>query len=928
LKKLLTVLLVVALVLGLGSVALAAGFSDTTDLSKDIQGSINKLSALSIISGYPDGTFKPANTITRAEFAKIACIAGGMGANADVLKSSTSKFTDVAAGQWYTGFVNLANSQGWVKGFPDGTFRPNATITYAEVITVLTRLLGYNDNLPGPWPVDYIAKAGALDITEDVSFDANSAATRVDVAVMADATLDCTIVKWDNDTEDFEEDEDDTTLLEDSFDSAVNDDYYIADSKYDNGTWKIKVEATDEDEEGLATYSDENDGSQPSKWYDLADNVVVSDDSLPTGLGGKIADLVYNDDDEVIVFINVTSTSVSLDGEDLDIDADDIENSDNGTNDDDDDYTYGTKYDVDGKNYDIADWVVDTERLIPNPDANRYYKVRLNSDGEIFDISAKNNKTPAIVDEYDADSAELSLKDPGNHGAYEDIEDIDFDSDDVLIESDTLGKFIEPSELKENDLLLVDEDPDAYGYDYYIEVLTGIDQEGTLDGFEEGEDADDLDQIEISGEWYDVAGTTLLSTDGGEDFDGEISNSDLEDSYDATIKYALNGCNQVTVAISDADGSEGNTSYGVVTEVVDTNASGKITKIKVMKKDGTESSYTVDTSDVEVYYAHTDGTYTGKELDVDDFIKFSVNDDNEVDNLTILAYDNGGGPDGFTDPSAAGSANVRDDYSDEDSADYIGEIIGGDDDNNRITFTRDSDGRTISYKVNDSTIVFNADPANDDDVAEIVDVDDLVDWASDSSITDKYAYVQYDGTTVDYIFIHSDVSGSTDVDFAAVLKAYTKSSDDWVRIDAKGNTENYEVKSGNPDKGSIYNYSITGNKFSTKRYTGYYEDGSELEVTSANAVFDPEDSVVADTYGKVNKVDKSELTLTLTDDTNVILDADTVIYDYSDYYDDGSDPDYCSSISSISKNDWVWYVLDEDGNADLVVIINNNETLD
>lgn len=882
-KKLITALLVVAMMLSLCSVAFAAGFSDTTDLGKDAQASINKLNALSIINGYPDGTFKPANNITRAEFAKIACIAGGMGSSADMLKSSTSKFSDVKTGEWYTGYVNLANSQGWVKGFPDGTFRPNAKISYAEVITVLTRLLGYNDNLPGPWPVDYIAKAGALDITEDVSFDANVPAARGDVAVMTDATLDCPIVEWDNDIEDFLEYGDERTLMEDAFDAAVNDDYYIVDSKNDKGTWQIQVRATDSDEEGLADYSDDNDGKQPSKWYDLADDVVISDGSLMTGLGGKIADLVYNDDDEVIEFIDVTSTSVSLDGEDLDVDTDDIKDG------------YPTKYDVDGKNYDVADWIVDKAKFVSSPNPDAYYKLSINSDGEIYKVETKNDKTPAVVDEYDADSAELTVKEAGNYEAYDEIEDIEFDSDDVLIESDAQGKFVEASELKENDLILVEKG--SYGYDYYIEVLTGTDKEGTLDGYETGSP----DQIEINGEWYDVAATCLLSTDGGEEFAEVQSDSDFDDCYDANVKFALNGANQVTVVISDADGTEGNTAYGVVTKIVDTDADGVVTKIKVMKKDGSEQSYSVDTDDVELQYTGTN------ELAVDDFIKFAVNADNEIDSLTILAYDNGTGA-AFTNPHTTGTADVKADYSDSDSGLYIGTITDGDDDNNRITFKKDG-GSAVNYKVNDNTVIFNAEPANgsSDDVAEIVSKDDLLDWAADTTfVGTKYAYVQYDGSTVEYIFINSNVAGSTDVNYASVLRAYNKSTDKWVKIDEKGTFNNYEVKSGSPEKGSIYNYTITGSKFSYKSET-----------------FDPEDTVTAATYQAVTKVDKTEKTVTLVNGTNVLLDDETVIYDYSDYYEDGSDPEYGSSISAISKGDDVWYVLDTDGNADLIVIVNN-----
>ena len=59
-------------------------------------------------------------------------------ANANV----SSKFSDVAAGEWYTGWVNLASNNGIISGYPDGTFRPNQTLTLNEVLTLCVKALG------------------------------------------------------------------------------------------------------------------------------------------------------------------------------------------------------------------------------------------------------------------------------------------------------------------------------------------------------------------------------------------------------------------------------------------------------------------------------------------------------------------------------------------------------------------------------------------------------------------------------------------------------------------------------------------------------------------------------------------------------------------------------------------------------------------
>jgi hypothetical protein len=110
-------------------------------------------------------------------------------------------------------------------GDGNGNFRPNDTITNQEVITVLLRLLGYNDNLTGTWPVNYVTQANKIEILDDVNIVASAAAKRADVVVMLDATLDATLVTYSKDTNEFVDKQttiggsnvNNITLLEDSF---------------------------------------------------------------------------------------------------------------------------------------------------------------------------------------------------------------------------------------------------------------------------------------------------------------------------------------------------------------------------------------------------------------------------------------------------------------------------------------------------------------------------------------------------------------------------------------------------------------------------------------------------------------------------------------------------------------------------------------
>src|SRR5699024_5393172 len=85
-------------------------------------------------AGYEDGTVRPNGNITRAEFATIAArflsdVYGG-----------TSMFTDIT-GHWAEDYINRAAAAGWINGYADGTFRPNAYITRAEAVTLINRML-------------------------------------------------------------------------------------------------------------------------------------------------------------------------------------------------------------------------------------------------------------------------------------------------------------------------------------------------------------------------------------------------------------------------------------------------------------------------------------------------------------------------------------------------------------------------------------------------------------------------------------------------------------------------------------------------------------------------------------------------------------------------------------------------------------------
>ncbi len=98
---------------------------------------IGYMQQFGIITGYADGSFRPDASVTRAEFAAIA-------SRFERLTEGTKSFSDVPSSHWAAKYINFAATRGWVNGYADGTFRPNNSITRAEVAAVTCRLLERN----------------------------------------------------------------------------------------------------------------------------------------------------------------------------------------------------------------------------------------------------------------------------------------------------------------------------------------------------------------------------------------------------------------------------------------------------------------------------------------------------------------------------------------------------------------------------------------------------------------------------------------------------------------------------------------------------------------------------------------------------------------------------------------------------------------
>lgn len=110
----------------------SASFTDVSIHNKYYD-AINYLQENGIINGYSDGTFKPFQTVNRAEFLKIII----EGSNIPLDVNSPTPFNDVQTDSWYTKYIQKAYSQGWINGYEDGTFKPEQTISKVEALKIL-----------------------------------------------------------------------------------------------------------------------------------------------------------------------------------------------------------------------------------------------------------------------------------------------------------------------------------------------------------------------------------------------------------------------------------------------------------------------------------------------------------------------------------------------------------------------------------------------------------------------------------------------------------------------------------------------------------------------------------------------------------------------------------------------------------------------
>lgn len=201
LKRVLTMIMAIAMMMSLMVVGAGAAFSDSKDIAN--KDAVEKMVSLNIINGRDDGKFDPSGIVTRAEMAKMIAIALNGGNDPKLSASSvvTSSFTDTKS-HWAAGYIEYAVNMGIVSGLGDNTFAPDQGVTATQAAKMLLVALGYDaqyEKFVGTtWALNVNKIAMQKGLYEEIQgIDPNAPMTRDNAAQMTANFCDSTMVKYE-----------------------------------------------------------------------------------------------------------------------------------------------------------------------------------------------------------------------------------------------------------------------------------------------------------------------------------------------------------------------------------------------------------------------------------------------------------------------------------------------------------------------------------------------------------------------------------------------------------------------------------------------------------------------------------------------------------------------------------------------------------
>ena len=301
LKKTIAVVLAFAMIFSMGIMSTFA-YSDV-EANTTVGEAVGILSNLNILNGFEDGTFKPDDTVTRAQMAAIICRTLGYESQAQS-SAGTTIFDDVAADHWAAGYINVAQSLGIINGYGNGNFGPEDQVTYEQAVKMIVCALGYDlvAQAKGGYPTGYLSVASSEGITKSANGKVGDAAKRSTVAVLVYNSLEVRLLdqkSWTTDGSDEYSKSDDTILSK-----------YLEVNKWEGVVTKVPfvdyVASYDADEtpkisiEGFYKYysGDKEYRSDLQKGEDSITDVDCSLVDAGSFLGKKVIAYIGSDEDE------------------------------------------------------------------------------------------------------------------------------------------------------------------------------------------------------------------------------------------------------------------------------------------------------------------------------------------------------------------------------------------------------------------------------------------------------------------------------------------------------------------------------------------------------------------------------------------------------------------------------------------------------
>ena len=194
--------LVLALVMTMSLVTISAGAKDFTDDSTiKYDEAVDVMSAVKVIDGYTDGSFKPAATLTRGAAAKIICNMILGPTTAAALSADAAPYSDVPANHVFAGYISYCAKEGIISGYADGTFRPAGTLTGYAFMKMLLGALGYDAAIEGytgaNWSIAVAKRALNVGLDDgNADFVGTKAVTREEACLYAFNTLKADMVEY------------------------------------------------------------------------------------------------------------------------------------------------------------------------------------------------------------------------------------------------------------------------------------------------------------------------------------------------------------------------------------------------------------------------------------------------------------------------------------------------------------------------------------------------------------------------------------------------------------------------------------------------------------------------------------------------------------------------------------------------------------